>query len=196
MPGKLFVISASSGAGKTSLANVVIERVGAQCSIERVVTYTTKKASSQEEHGKDYFFVTPQEFQERIQQGFFIEWSTCYDNYYGSPKNILTGMAQGRSYVAILDRLGTQAVAERVSDAVLIWIHTSDINILRDRLEKRARDSAEQIERRLQIATQELEQETNNRLYKYHVLNDDFDAAANELEHIVQAELGLAKSEV
>ncbi len=196
MPGKLFVISASSGAGKTSLANVVIERIGTQCSIERVVTYTTKKASSQEEHGKDYFFITPHEFQEKIQQSFFIEWSTSYDNHYGSPKDILTGIAQGTSYVVILDRLGTQAVAKRVPDAVLIWIHTSDINILRDRLEKRARDSAEQIERRLQIAVQELEQEMSNRLYKYHVLNDDFDAAANELGHIVQTELGLAKSEV
>ena len=183
--GKLFIISAPSGAGKTSLVGMVLERVRPHYSIDRVITYTTKAARPGEQSGHDYHFLSPGEFERRIKQGFFLEWSTAYDAYYGSPRSILADIKKGQSYLLILDRAGAQQVVANKVDPVLIWVYTANMAVLRERLAARKTDNPEQIERRLERAKKEVDFEQRKRLYHHHILNDNFDDAVQQLEHII-----------
>jgi guanylate kinase len=190
--GKLFVVSAPSGAGKTTLVTEVIRRMGEFCPIARVVTYTTKPARPGEDrHGIDYHYLTPHEFQAKIAQGFFLEWSGTYGNYYGSPRSVLDDLLQGFSRILILDRAGAQNVKRCYEPAVLIWIYTKSIGVLQERLSGRSRgaDAADQIARRLALAREEVEQEMRARLYEHHVLNDCFQSALQEFEGVIKKEL-------
>ncbi len=187
--GKLFIISAPSGAGKTTLVNELLQRVAPRYSIERVVTYTSKPARVGERDGYDFHFVSPQNFEQRIKDGFFLEYSTAYEAYYGTPRSILHDMQQGKSYLLIIDRVGAQQILEQVKEVVSIWIYTKNSGVLKKRLEKRAREDSDQIKRRLDRAHIEMAQEQESRLYHYHILNDDFDKAATGLEGIVVDEL-------
>ena len=87
--GKLFIIPAPSGAGKTSLVTALLERIGQSHSLSRVITYTTKMPRSGDIHGRDYHFLSIDQFEQKIKEDFFLEWSVAYDHYYGSPKNIV-----------------------------------------------------------------------------------------------------------
>lgn len=187
--GKLFIVSAPSGAGKTSLVDNIINTFGKEYNIERLITYTSRQIRHGEEHGKDFYFVTKQEFEERIEQGFFIEWSLDYGHYYGSPASVKGQIESGVSKVLVIDRNGAKQVIRGFSDAVTIWIFVQSVDILRHRLLKRGLNTIEQIEQRLKIAQQELLQETRTNLYKYHVLNDDFYEATEKLKEIFLKEL-------
>lgn len=185
---KLFVISAPSGAGKTSLVQATILRLH-HYSLERVITYTTKQPRSMEKQGIDYHFISHDEFQAKIEQSYFLEW-TCYnDTYYGSPNSILDKLQQNIAQIVILDRIGAQQVLAKIPQAVLIWIHTVDINTLRTRLMHRNTETEDQIERRLLIAQHELAAELCKPLYKYHVLNDSFEQAVLDMHDILAKEL-------
>jgi guanylate kinase len=185
MSGKLFIVSASSGAGKTSLVTAALQELQAFYPLERVVTYTSKQPRPGEVHGKDYYFMTAQAFEQKIAEGFFIEWSVAYGTYYGSPRSIVEGLALGKSYIAILDYAGAQAVAEAVKEAVLIWIKVPSLAVLRQRLAARAQDTQEQIERRLALAQQEMESAQKNALFKYTILNENFDVALKNFKTII-----------
>lgn len=175
MSGKLFVISAPSGAGKTTLVRHSIERLQESHAISRVVTYTTKVPRKGEAvEGVDYYFISQADFEKKIGEGFFIEWSCAYGNYYGSPYSIVTHMAEGRSCVLIVDQAGASRIKEQVPEAVLIWIYTSSIEVLKQRLIKRGGESPEQVARRLELALLEIEQEAVRRVYNFHVLNEEF----------------------
>ncbi len=187
--GKLFIISAPSGAGKTTLVNELLQRVVPRYAIERVVTYTSKQARVGERDGYDFHFVSPQNFEQRIRDGFFLEYSTAYEAYYGTPRSILHDMQQGKSYLLVIDRIGAQQILEQVKEVVLIWLYAKNRDVFKKRLEKRAREDADQIKRRLDRALVEMAQEQENRLYHYHILNDDFETAAACLEGIVVDEL-------
>lgn len=185
MHGKLFIISAPSGAGKTSLVSEVIKRLSSNISIERVITYTTKQPRQSEVVNKDYYFITVEEFKKKIKQNFFIEWSTNYGHYYGSPRHVLNQLEKGISLIFILDRTGAQQMNVQLSNVVLIWIYTKNLMILQKRLSDRATESIEQMNYRLAIAVKELEEEACERLYQYHILNDSFDSALQKLESII-----------
>ncbi len=187
--GKLFIISAPSGAGKTTLVNELLQRVAPRYAIERVVTYTSKFARVGELDGYDFHFVSPQNFEQRIKDGFFLEYSTAYEAYYGTPRSILHDMQQGKSYLLVIDRIGAQQILEQVKEVVSIWLYTKNSDVLKKRLEKRAREDADQIKRRLDRAQVEMAKERENRLYYYHILNDDFETAVTCLEGIVVDEL-------
>ncbi len=188
--GKLFVVSAPSGAGKTTLVNEVVRRLGDSCSLERAVTYTTKPARPGEDRqGVDYHFITNQEFESKIAQNFFLEWSGAYGHYYGSPRYVLDEVAQGLSRILILDRVGAQQVKERYAQAVLIWIYTKDIEVLRARLLGRGTDSADQIVRRLALACEEIQQEQQAPLYEHYVLNDSIGSAIVDFEMVLKKAL-------
>ena len=184
--GKLFVISAPSGAGKTTLVNALLRtKVGL---LSRVTTYTTKPRPLNQAD-TEYHFISVEEFQAKIAQGFFLEWSTAYGTYYGSPAHIIDAVHKGNSYIMIVDRAGAQALAKVYPAVILIWIYTSDIAILSERLYARARDTHAQIEARLHLAKDEIEQESKNSIYCYHICNDVFSVALESLENIVQQEL-------
>jgi guanylate kinase len=193
VPGKLFVISAPSGAGKTSLVNRTLEILGITHRLERVVTYTTRAPRLGDIHGVDYHFITVADFEIKIEAGFFIEWSLAYGNYYGSPRSHVEQLAQGRSFIMILDRAGARAVKQAYPEVILIWIHIKDREVLRDRLVARGQENAEQLVYRLALAQQEIAQEKDEKLFQHHVLNDDFESALKDLKDIILGFLGATK---
>lgn len=188
MSGKLFIVSASSGAGKTSLVNAVLARIQSSYDVNRVLTYTTRLPRVGELEGIDYHFVTVKEFELRIEQEFFLEWSNAYGAYYGSPASIINELPTGRSYIAVLDRAGAQQALNKSSELVLIWIYT-DIVTLRDRLVQRKTETHEQIEYRIQLAKNEIKEESLKRFFTFHIHNDDFNRAIEELEVLITSSL-------
>ncbi len=182
-PGTLFIISAPSGAGKTTLVAHVIERLQKEHPIKRVITYTTKKPRPSEVHAVDYYFITQEEFEEKIAQNFFVEYSTAYGAYYGFPRCIVEEVAQGAHYIAILDRAGVAAIKAHIPEAVLIGIKPPTKESLHIRLAMRDQDSKEDIERRLALANQELED--IDTFYHHVVVNDILEVAIEELGSIL-----------
>ena len=189
MSGKLFIISAPSGAGKTSLVDDVLPKLQDVCSIDRLITYTSREKRPGEQDGVDFNYISDKEFEDKIYQGFFIEWSRAYDHYYGSPADVVKDMANGKSKILVIDQVGARKLIERISNVVTIWIYTSTIDVLKERLVKRGCNSLAQIEKRVERARFELEQEAKNKFYKYHILNDVFDDATKNLEQILVNEL-------
>ncbi len=189
MAGKLFIISAPSGAGKTTLVHALVDRFGHYYALDRVVTYTSKTPRSCESHGFDYHFLSADEFEAKIEQNFFMEWSKAYDAYYGCPRHILDHIVMGKSYIVVIDRVGAQQIASQCPEAILIWLYTKNIEALRDRLTGRNTDLPEVIERRLIRAQEEIEQELRVPLYHFHVLNDDFEKALKRLATIIKRQL-------
>lgn len=189
MAGKLFVISAPSGAGKTTLVNALISDMNKDHTLQRVITYTSKTPRPAEVHGVDYHFVTPQEFERLIKAGFFLEWSTAYGTYYGTPASIMQGLSQGTSYIIILDRQGAQALKQVYAHVVCIWIEVPSVAVLKKRLEGRGQDTHEQILRRLALAHDEIEQEKIMPFFQHHVMNNLFEDAYSMVRSIVCSEL-------
>lgn len=189
MTGKLFVISAPSGAGKTTLVKAVLEDLQDYYPIKRLITYTTRPIRQGEVNGEHYHFLSVDEFKAKIEEGFFLEWSTWYDHYYGSPASIIEKVKKGASYIAILDRAGAVDVLRAYSQARLVWIKPPSLSLLKERLKKRGKDTLDVIEKRLIKAKVELEQEEKGQFYHYHLINDDFEKAKNRLISIIRENL-------
>ena len=189
MSGKLFIISAPSGAGKTSLVDDVLPRLQDVCSIDRLITYTSREKRPGERESVDFNYISDKEFENKIHQGFFIEWSKAYDHYYVSPADVVQDLGNGKSKILVIDQVGAKKLTERIPDVVTIWIYTPTVDVLRQRLLQRGHNSEKQIERRLERAKFELEEEAKKIFYKYHILNDVFDDAAKHLEQILVNEL-------
>lgn len=185
MKGLLVIISGPSGAGKTTVVQAVVERMHSFCPIKRVITYTSRVLGPEEKTGVDYHSITPEAFEEKIQQGFFLEWSTAYGTYYGTPRTVLEDIAQGIVNVIILDREGGKQLKAQVPQALTVWLTVPSLEELRRRLELRGRDSQEQIERRLFLAKNELEQESQNPFYAYSIENSDKESTVIALERLI-----------
>lgn len=184
MPGKIFIVSAPSGAGKTTLVTKAIEELGSHYSLERVVTYTSRPPRATEKQGIDYHFISEHEFAQKIHEGFFLEYSTAYGTYYGSPRHVINKVEAGTSYIMIVDRLGAQRVVEQLPETITIWLQV-ELPLLKERLEKRGSESDAQITRRLALAAEEFEQEWQSPFYNYYVYNDNFDDAFDHFTNIL-----------
>jgi guanylate kinase len=183
--GTLFLISAPSGAGKTALVSSLLNAFSYSFALKKVITYTCRPARAQERQGYDYHFITPAEFEERITQGFFLEWSQSYGTYYGSPASIKEALAKGISLIMIVDRAGLASMLHLMPQAVRIWIEVPSLAILKERLLLRATDTPERIEQRLQLAVQEMEDEKIKKWAHHSLMNDNFDLALDHLKSLV-----------
>ena len=181
--GLLFVISAPSGAGKTTLCHQLVSMVPG---LQESVSYTTRKPRPGEVHGKNYFFVDESTFQKMIERNEFAEWAPVYGQFYGTPRAALTVMMeQGIDVLLEIDSQGAMQIKKKYADAVYIYILPPSLETLRLRLQQRGSDAPEEIQRRLQKAREEV---WSYREYYYIVRNEDLTQAARELEAVVLAE--------
>jgi len=182
-PGILFIVSAPSGAGKTSLLKQLIP---ADPRLALSVSHTTRAMRPGEEDGVHYHFATVEAFQRMVGEGAFLEHAQVFDNYYGTAEGAVRDqLAGGQDVVLEIDWQGAGQVRQRFPEAVSIFIAPPSITALRERLSGRGQDSDETIERRMRDARSELSHFPE---YDYLVLNDDFDTALAELAAIVTAE--------
>lgn len=187
--GKIIILSASSGAGKTTLQHALFDYFKDKHPLQRVITYTTRLPRLGEVDGVDYYFLSKERFQQKIKDGFFMEWSCGYDNFYGSPLSVLKDCDRGISSLLVLDREGVkqlQALCPEVIVPLWIFIEQRD---LENRLRKRGSETEDSFNTRMQLAKQEREQEVLDPIFLYHVQNDDFDQALSCLIQIITQEL-------
>ncbi len=181
--GILFIISAPSGSGKTTLCKQITANVPG---LWHSVSYTTRKPRPGEVNGKDYHFLEEAASRQMIDRNEFVEWAHVYGNLYGTPRKELTEkMEQGIDVLLEIDVQGARSVKKKFEDGVYIFILPPSFDTLRTRLQNRAGDSPEEIQRRLQKAKEEV---WSYREYYYIVRNDDLKQSLKELESIFLAE--------
>ena len=188
--GRLFVVSAPSGAGKTTLVEAVLIKLKPSHGVERIVTYTSRAPRQGEEEGRDYHYLSTGDFEKKIEEGFFIEWSNGLGHYYGTQKAVITDLERGKSGILVIDQVGAAQLRMAIPQAVLVWIEVSDSAVLEQRLVRRGTETREQILRRIERARREIDEEREKKMYRYHIVNDIFDTALQKLEEIIVAEIG------
>jgi guanylate kinase len=178
--GKLFVIAAPSGAGKTSLVKALLERMP---ELHVSISHTTRSKRPTETAGREYYFVSIPEFEHLVQQGEFLEHARVFDNYYGTARQpVETQLAQGNDVVLEIDWQGARQVRRVLPECKTIFILPPTRQALEERLRNRATDSNEVIERRLKDAVGDM---THWREFDYVVVNDSFEHAIGDLMRIV-----------
>ncbi|ALA58496.1 guanylate kinase [Nitrospira moscoviensis] len=181
--GILFIISAPSGTGKTTLCKQLTTSVAG---LWHSVSYTTRKPRPGEEHGREYFFIDEKTFQGMIERNEFMEYAHVYGNWYGTPrKALMDKMEQGIDVLLEIDVQGAMQVKKKFEDGVYIFILPPSMDTLRARLQSRASDAPEEILRRLQKVKEEV---WSYREYYYIVRNDDLTQSLRELQSIFVAE--------
>ena len=179
--GRLFVISAPSGAGKTSLVRALIER---EPGLRFSISYTTRPRRPTEVHGRDYFFVTRDEFDQMVADDGFLEHATVFDNRYGTSKTqVAQLLAGGQDLILEIDWQGAAQVRRALPECRSIFILPPSRAELERRLRGRGTDSEEVIQRRLRDAASDM---GHWREFDYVVVNDDFEQALGELQEVVR----------
>lgn len=181
--GSLFVVSAPSGAGKTSLCKAITDSME---NLTHSVSCTTRGPRPGEIDGRDYFFVTKERFQAMMDAGDFAEWANVHGNLYGTSRRVLDDMVrQGIDVILDIDTQGAAQIKTRFPGAVFIFIMPPSLEILEERLRGRKSDREEEISRRMRRAREEIRDYTK---YDYIIVNRDFERALSELRSIVTAE--------
>jgi len=184
---KVFVITGPSGVGKGTLISTLLERVP---DLELSISATTREPREGEVNGRDYHFLTPEEFDERIAAEDFLEFATYSGHRYGTLRSeVRRRLDEGQSVVLEIEVQGARQVRAAMRESAQAFIAPPDPASLRRRLEARGTDSLEAIDSRLEVAEQEMAAQGE---FAYTVVNDDLDRAAKELEGIVRAELGIS----
>jgi guanylate kinase len=182
-PGTLYIISAPSGAGKTSLVKALLQ---ANIDLSLSISYTSRQPRPEEIEGRDYHFVTRQVFEQKLQEDEFLESAELYGNFYGTSKKwINETMMSGRDILLEIDSHGARQVRAVFPAAVGIFVLPPSLEVLEMRLRHRAQDSLEAISRRLAAAREELSHAGE---YNYIIINDKLDRALQDLKCIVQVE--------
>ena len=183
MSGILFVVSAPSGAGKTSLVRALL---AAEPEVRLSISYTTRPPRPGEADGRDYHFVSPEVFERMLEGGEFLESATVHGNRYGtSQKWIERELSQGHDVLLEIDWQGAQQVRKLMRGTVSIFILPPSFETLQERLVGRGQDSAHVIAQRLDAACEEMSHGVE---FEYAIINDDFDRAARDLTSIIRAE--------
>lgn len=181
--GKLFVIAAPSGAGKTSLVRALLER---EPHLRFSISYTTRKMRPTEQHGRDYFFVDHATFEKMVSQGEFLEHAKVFDNFYGTSKSQVQGILDRGDHVILeIDWQGAQQIRRAMPECQSIFILPPSRAELERRLRGRGTDSDEVITRRLRDSVSDM---THWSEFDYVVVNDDFERALADLANIVHGQ--------
>ena len=181
--GILFVVSAPSGAGKTTLCTAITDSLE---NLTHSISYTTRKPRPGEIDGRDYYFVSAERFKEMTLDGDFAEHAVVHSNNYGTSKRVLLDMIkEGVDVILDIDTQGAQQIKNHFNTAVFIFIMPPSMAILEERLRNRRSDREDEIRKRMQRAVDEIR---DFALYDYIVVNRDFERALSELRSIVVAE--------
>ncbi|MDM1249734.1 guanylate kinase [Acinetobacter johnsonii] len=182
MSGLLFVVSAASGTGKTSLVKALLDRV---TNLHVSVSHTTRGQRPGELDGVHYHFTEKDSFLALVEQGGFIEYAEVFGNYYGTAQaTVKEQLAKGHDVLLEIDWQGAQQVRKLFPDSKQIFILPPSQFDLRQRLSNRGTDSVEVIERRLGCAVEDMQQYVN---FDYVIINDDFNKALHDLESVIIA---------
>ncbi|MCS7253407.1 MAG: guanylate kinase [Armatimonadota bacterium] len=182
--GRLFVVSGPSGVGKGTLLKLVLPTLP---NVLYSISVTTRPPRLGEVDGRDYFFVTDEQFKRMIEDGEFLEWANVYGHMYGTPRKwVEEKLASGYDVVLEIDVQGAMQVKERCKDAILILILPPSMEELQRRITKRALDSPEEIERRMNKAKWEISFRDR---FDFQIVNDDLNRAAGELRRILLGEV-------
>ena len=181
--GKIFIVSGPSGTGKSTVLRALMER---RENLRFSVSATTRTPREGEVHGKDYYFLRVEDFQEWIAQGAFLEYAEYTGNFYGTPERFVEEtMEQGRDVILDIDVQGAEQVRRKRADAVSVFIAPPSWEELERRLYGRGAGGEEQVRKRLNRAREELKEAVN---YHYLVVNSTVEEAVRELDAILTAE--------
>jgi len=181
--GILFIISAPSGTGKTTLCKQLATNLPG---LWHSISYTTRKPRPGEKDGQDYYFIGEETFRELVARNEFVEWAHVYGHLYGTPwKSLTEKIDQGIDVLLEIDVQGAMQVKKRFEDSVSIFILPPSMTVLRARLKARASDTPEEIQRRLHKVKEEV---WSYREYSYIVRNEDLGRSLHDLESIFWSE--------
>ena len=182
---RLFVISGPSGSGKSSLISDVLKCLD---DFEKSISTTTRPRRELEKQGKQYNFAGQDEFKSMIRKGYFLEWAEYAGYYYGTPeKSVMEKLKKGINMILEIEVQGALQIKDKVKDAYFIFILTTSIDELRQRLVKRGTDSPEEIEKRLEIAEGELELKKH---YDCIIVNNNYNEALQNLIYVLNIQSG------
>ncbi len=181
---KIFVVSAPSGAGKTTIVRNVLSRLP---EIEFSVSATTRKRRSFEVNGVDYFFLSEEEFNRKIEAEEFVEWETFYGYYYGTLKSYINSrLDNGKSVLLEVDVKGALKIKEEYPEAIMVFILPPSIEELKRRLINRKTESESDLKKRFERAKMEIDFQTH---FEYKIVNDDLAQAKEKVYNILSKEL-------
>lgn len=182
--GTLIVLSGPSGAGKGTICNELLKQVD---TLSLSISMTTRSPRGNEIDGKDYYFVTKEQFEEDIKKGNFLEYAKVHgDNYYGTPKRkVEESLASGKDIILEIDIQGALEVKEKMEESIFIFIMPPSMRELKDRLIKRNTESKDKIIERFKNAYKEINEVTK---YNYIVINDEIQNAVDKVKAIILAE--------
>ena len=182
MIGHLYIVTAPSGAGKTTLVSLLLKN---DSGIHLSISSTTRAPRTGEQDGREYHFVDVQSFQEQVSHGNFLEWAEVHGNYYGTSKSwIEAEMSAGRDVLLEIDWQGAQQVRKVFPEAIGVFILPPSMQVLEARLSGRGTDSAEVIARRISAARDEMRHVDE---FDYVIINDDLHQALEDLQSVVSA---------
>lgn len=180
--GTLFIITAPSGAGKTSLLKALTDQ---DRSLGLSISHTTRKPRPGEEHGREYYFTTVEDFIKKEKKGDFLEYAKVHDNYYGtSRQTVLERLKAGKDTLLEIDWQGALQIKAQFHETVSIFILPPSFATLEERLKKRGQDTPEVISKRIEAANAEIMHASE---FDYVIINDVFDVALTQLSAIIQA---------
>ena len=180
MRGKLIIVSGPSGSGKSTVTKIVKDKLNIPLSISA----TTRNPRDGEIDGKDYFFLSKEEFKNKIANDEFYEYAEVHGNYYGTlKKTVEENLDKGLNVILEIDVQGALIAKEKKKDAILVFFRTKDMEVLEKRLRDRKTDSEEVIQTRLKNAETELKYEDK---YNYTIINENLDDSIQELIDIIE----------